>query len=44
LEGPGEIVSSCVAEAAHGDVIVVMSSGHFEGLPERIYRALKERR
>jgi hypothetical protein len=33
----------CVAEAAPGEVIVVMSSRHFEGLPVRISEALEER-
>jgi UDP-N-acetylmuramate-alanine ligase len=41
LDDEDEIVSHCVKEAAPGDVIVVMSSGHFEGLPERIFTALK---
>lgn len=40
LEAPEEIVAHCVEEAAPGDVIVVMSSGHFAGLPERIFTAL----
>jgi UDP-N-acetylmuramate: L-alanyl-gamma-D-glutamyl-meso-diaminopimelate ligase len=40
LEDAEEIVAHCVAETAPGDVIVVMSSGHFAGLPERIFTAL----
>jgi UDP-N-acetylmuramate: L-alanyl-gamma-D-glutamyl-meso-diaminopimelate ligase len=40
LEDPEEIVSHCVEEALSGDVIVVMSSGHFESLPQRIFTAL----
>ena len=40
LEDPEEIVARCVEETASGDVIVVMSSGHFAGLPERILTAL----
>jgi UDP-N-acetylmuramate: L-alanyl-gamma-D-glutamyl-meso-diaminopimelate ligase len=43
LEDPEEIVSLCVAGAAPGDVIVVMSSGHFDGLPQRILSALRDR-
>jgi UDP-N-acetylmuramate: L-alanyl-gamma-D-glutamyl-meso-diaminopimelate ligase len=43
LEAPEEIVSHCVAGAAPGDVIVVMSSGHFAGLPKRIFKALRGR-
>jgi UDP-N-acetylmuramate: L-alanyl-gamma-D-glutamyl-meso-diaminopimelate ligase len=43
LEAPEEIVSHCVEGAVPGDVIVVMSSGHFAGLPERIFTALRER-
>jgi UDP-N-acetylmuramate: L-alanyl-gamma-D-glutamyl-meso-diaminopimelate ligase len=39
-EDPEEIIAHCVEEAAPGDVIVVMSSGHFAGLPERIFAAL----
>jgi UDP-N-acetylmuramate: L-alanyl-gamma-D-glutamyl-meso-diaminopimelate ligase len=35
------IVAHCVEEVASGDVIVVMSSGYFAGLPERIFTALK---
>jgi UDP-N-acetylmuramate: L-alanyl-gamma-D-glutamyl-meso-diaminopimelate ligase len=42
LEAPEEIVSHCLSEAAPGDVIVVMSSGHFAGLPERIFTALRD--
>ena len=41
LEDPEEIISHCVAGAAPGDVIVVMSSGHFAGLPQRIFTALR---
>jgi UDP-N-acetylmuramate-alanine ligase len=41
LEDAEEIVSHCLSEAAPGDVIVVMSSGHFAGLPERIFMALR---
>jgi UDP-N-acetylmuramate: L-alanyl-gamma-D-glutamyl-meso-diaminopimelate ligase len=44
LEDPEEIVSYCAAEATPGDVFAVMSSGHFEGMPERIYKALRDRR
>ena len=40
LEDSNEIVAHCVEEAASGDVIIVMSSGHFAGLPERIFSAL----
>ncbi|MBN1255022.1 MAG: UDP-N-acetylmuramate:L-alanyl-gamma-D-glutamyl-meso-diaminopimelate ligase [Deltaproteobacteria bacterium] len=40
LEDPASIVSHCVEKALPGDVIVVMSSGHFEGLPQRIFTAL----
>jgi UDP-N-acetylmuramate: L-alanyl-gamma-D-glutamyl-meso-diaminopimelate ligase len=40
LEDAEEIVAHCVEETAPGDVIVVMSSGHFAGLPERIFTAL----
>ena len=40
LEEPAAIVSHCVAGALTGDVIVVMSSGHFENLPQRIFTAL----
>jgi UDP-N-acetylmuramate: L-alanyl-gamma-D-glutamyl-meso-diaminopimelate ligase len=43
LEDPEDIVSLCVAKALPGDVIVVMSSGHFDGLPQRIFAALKDR-
>jgi UDP-N-acetylmuramate: L-alanyl-gamma-D-glutamyl-meso-diaminopimelate ligase len=43
LEDPEEIISRCVARAAPGDVIVVMSSGHFDGLPQRILTALRNR-
>jgi UDP-N-acetylmuramate: L-alanyl-gamma-D-glutamyl-meso-diaminopimelate ligase len=43
LEDPEEIVSHCVAGASSGDVIVVMSSGHFAGLPQRILTALRDR-
>ena len=42
LEAPEEILAHCVEEAASGDVILVMSSGHFEGLPGRIYTALRD--
>jgi UDP-N-acetylmuramate: L-alanyl-gamma-D-glutamyl-meso-diaminopimelate ligase len=41
LEDAEEIVSHCYSEAAPGDVIVVMSSGHFAGLSERIFTALR---
>ena len=41
LEDTEEIVAHCVEEAASGEVIVVMSSGHFAGLPQRIFTALK---
>lgn len=41
LEDADEIVAHCVEEAASGDVIVLMSSGHFAGLPERIFTALR---
>jgi UDP-N-acetylmuramate: L-alanyl-gamma-D-glutamyl-meso-diaminopimelate ligase len=43
LEAPEEIVAHCVAGAASRDVIVVMSSGHFAGLPGRIFTALWDR-
>ena len=43
LEATDRIVALCVAEAIPGDVVVVMSSGHFEGLPARIFSALKDR-
>ena len=43
LEDPEEIVSRCGAEASPGDVIVVMSSGHFDGLPQRILKTLRDR-
>ena len=43
LEEPAAIVSHCVAGALTGDVIVVMSSGHFENLPQRIFTALRDR-
>jgi UDP-N-acetylmuramate: L-alanyl-gamma-D-glutamyl-meso-diaminopimelate ligase len=43
LEDPEEIVFHCLSDAAPGDVIVVMSSGHFSGLPQRIFTALKNR-
>ena len=42
LEDPEDIVSHCLSEAAPGDIIVVMSSGHFAGLPGRIYAALRD--
>jgi UDP-N-acetylmuramate: L-alanyl-gamma-D-glutamyl-meso-diaminopimelate ligase len=42
LEDSNEIVTHCVEEAASGDVIIVMSSGHFAGLPERIFTALRD--
>ena len=42
LEDPEEIVSRCVAGASSGDVIVVMSSGHFDGLPQRIFAAIRD--
>jgi UDP-N-acetylmuramate: L-alanyl-gamma-D-glutamyl-meso-diaminopimelate ligase len=41
LEAPEEIVAHCIAGAASGDVIVIMSSGHFAGLPDRIFKALR---
>jgi len=43
LEATDQIVALCVAEAKPGDVIAVMSSGHFEGLPARILSALAKR-
>jgi UDP-N-acetylmuramate: L-alanyl-gamma-D-glutamyl-meso-diaminopimelate ligase len=43
LEATDQIVALCTAEAKPGDVIAVMSSGHFEGLPTRIFSALKNR-
>jgi UDP-N-acetylmuramate: L-alanyl-gamma-D-glutamyl-meso-diaminopimelate ligase len=43
LEDPVQIVAHCLARAVPGDVIVVMSSGHFAGLPERIMMALRDR-
>jgi UDP-N-acetylmuramate: L-alanyl-gamma-D-glutamyl-meso-diaminopimelate ligase len=43
LADPDQIVVHCVSGAVSGDVIVVMSSGHFEGLPERIFKALGDR-
>ncbi len=42
LEDPEEIISHCVKEAKSGDVILVMSSGYFDGLPERIFNALRD--
>jgi UDP-N-acetylmuramate: L-alanyl-gamma-D-glutamyl-meso-diaminopimelate ligase len=41
LENEEEIVAHCVEEATSGDVIVVMSSGHFAGLPQRVFTALR---
>jgi UDP-N-acetylmuramate: L-alanyl-gamma-D-glutamyl-meso-diaminopimelate ligase len=43
LEDPDQIVSHCIAGAASGDVMVVMSSGHFDNLPARIFKALSDR-
>jgi UDP-N-acetylmuramate: L-alanyl-gamma-D-glutamyl-meso-diaminopimelate ligase len=43
LEDPEEIVAHCVTGIVPGDVIVVMSSGHFAGLPGRIFMALRDR-
>jgi UDP-N-acetylmuramate: L-alanyl-gamma-D-glutamyl-meso-diaminopimelate ligase len=43
LEDAEEIIRHCVEEAAAGDVIVVMSSGHFDGLPMRIYNSFRDR-
>ncbi|MBW2038984.1 MAG: UDP-N-acetylmuramate:L-alanyl-gamma-D-glutamyl-meso-diaminopimelate ligase [Deltaproteobacteria bacterium] len=43
LEDPEEITAHCVAGVAPGDVIVVMSSGYFAGLPGRISNALNPR-
>jgi UDP-N-acetylmuramate: L-alanyl-gamma-D-glutamyl-meso-diaminopimelate ligase len=43
LKTTDQIVSLCVAEAVPRDVIAVMSSGHFEGLPMRILSALRDR-
>jgi UDP-N-acetylmuramate: L-alanyl-gamma-D-glutamyl-meso-diaminopimelate ligase len=40
LEDSEEIVTHCVKEATSGDIIVVMSSGHFENLPQRIFTTL----
>jgi len=42
LEDPEEIISHCVGGASPGDVFVVMSSGHFAGLPQRICTALSK--
>ena len=42
LEAPEEIISHCLTGAAPGDVIVVMSSGHFADLPEWIFTALRD--
>ena len=42
LEAPEEIVSHCLTGVVPGDVIVVMSSGHFAGLPEWIFTALRD--
>jgi len=42
LEAPEEIVTHCVERTAPGDVIVVMSSGYFAGLPQRIFTALRD--
>jgi UDP-N-acetylmuramate: L-alanyl-gamma-D-glutamyl-meso-diaminopimelate ligase len=42
LEDPAEIVSYCVEGVKRGDVIVVMSSGYFAGLPELIFTALRD--
>jgi len=43
VEDSKEIVAHCIEGAAPGDVIVVMSSGHFAGLPQRILTALRDR-
>jgi len=40
LEDPEKIIAHCGKEAASGDVIVVMSSGYFENLPQLIFSAL----
>jgi len=42
LEDSDEIVAHCIEGAVPGDVIVVMSSGHFAGLPQRICKALSQ--
>ncbi len=41
LEDPRQIIVYCVEEVARGDVILVMSSGYFAGLPWKILDALK---
>ena len=38
------IVEECSAAAAAGDYVLVMSNGHFEGLPDRLVDALARRR
>ena len=37
------IVAECAAAAATGDYVLVMSNGHFEGLPDRLVDALAHR-
>ena len=37
------IVDDCAAAAAAGDYVLVMSNGHFEGLPDRLVDALARR-
>lgn len=41
-EDPEEIVAHCVEGVRSGDVVVVMSSGYFAGLPGGIFNALKD--
>ena len=43
LAGPAAILERLTQTAAAGDVIVVMSNGGFDGLPERLAAALRER-
>ena len=37
------IVDECAAAAGRGDHILVMSNGHFEGMPERLLEALADK-
>ncbi len=41
--GYDELLAAVVAAAAAGDVVVAMSSGSFDGLPQRLVTALRER-
>ncbi|UCC66550.1 MAG: UDP-N-acetylmuramate:L-alanyl-gamma-D-glutamyl-meso-diaminopimelate ligase, partial [Deltaproteobacteria bacterium] len=42
MEDPEEIVAHCAEGVRSGDVVVVMSSGYFAGLPGGIFNALKD--